>query len=146
MERKSVFETYRLLTSDFLHDEPLLDLTRIDGVEFMFDLSPTGRIVLDDLEFVSRCENVATAPPAVGNRLRVGLSDGQLVLDWSDYPWPEAAQRFRVYRAETTDAVPGEIVAEPTTTEWQVAPAGTLEMFDVRAVAECAAAVEESPD
>ena len=89
---------------------------------------------------------MATAPPAVGNRLRVGHSGGQLVLDWSDYPWPEATQRFRVYRAETTDAVPGEIVAEPTMTQWQVAPAGTLEMFDVRAVTECAATVEESLD
>ena len=82
--RKSIFETYRFPLASYLAQEPDLDLARLAIVEFRFDATPTGRILVDDLEFVTRCADESTQPQDVGNRLRVDITDtGELLLDWS---------------------------------------------------------------
>ncbi len=52
--RKSIFETYRLPLATFQRRNPRLDRTRLQRLEFLFERSPTGRVLLDDIELVPR--------------------------------------------------------------------------------------------
>ena len=58
MTTKSVYETYRLPLTLFLDDEPDLDLGRVTAVEWIFDVTNSGSLALDDVAFSGRgsCE------------------------------------------------------------------------------------------
>jgi hypothetical protein len=51
---KSVFETYRLPLADFVQANPALNLRHLAAIEFVCDITDTGRLVIDDIEFASR--------------------------------------------------------------------------------------------
>jgi hypothetical protein len=48
---KSVYESYRLPLSLFLHAEPRLDIHRVTSLDFVFERTPSGALVFDDLGF-----------------------------------------------------------------------------------------------
>lgn len=55
---KSVFETYRLPLAAFRDLNPELDLSRLKSIDFVLDITPTGRVFIDDIEFAPRSLNV----------------------------------------------------------------------------------------
>ena len=48
---KSIFETYRLPLTRFVDHNPELDTTRLLHLDFVCDITPTGRLFIDDIEF-----------------------------------------------------------------------------------------------
>ena len=60
---KSVFETYRFPLPRFLQVNPALDLTALEAVEFLFDVTPTGRLAFDDIELAPLPVGIAVATP-----------------------------------------------------------------------------------
>jgi hypothetical protein len=50
-EDKSVYETYRLPLSAFTDAAADLDLSHIESVDWVFDLTETGAVTIDDVVF-----------------------------------------------------------------------------------------------
>lgn len=48
---KSILETYRFPLAEFVYANPSLNTTRLRSIEFVCDLTPTGRLFIDDIEF-----------------------------------------------------------------------------------------------
>jgi hypothetical protein len=48
---KSVFETYRFTLAQFVSQNPNLDITRLENIWFVCNVTPTGRLFIDDIEF-----------------------------------------------------------------------------------------------
>ncbi len=48
---KSILETYRFPLAQFVSQNPDLDITRLTSIAFVCDVTATGRLFLDDLEF-----------------------------------------------------------------------------------------------
>jgi len=84
---KSVFETYRFGLEDFASANPQLDISDLRSISFLCDVTPTGRLFIDDIKFAT----VVSIPGDLDGDGDVDVVDLLALLgDWGPCPDPPA--------------------------------------------------------